>query len=80
MMPEPDPELRQRLEALEHAKGLEGLIAELSDVDPIALATVDTKNPLRVRRAIERALTNGPRLEVMLPPFVRAYSPKVPRI
>jgi tRNA dimethylallyltransferase len=50
----PDPSLRsERTERAATAAGLEELAAELSRRDPDAVATVDTRNPRRLIRALE---------------------------
>ncbi len=64
-----DPALRQRLADDEAAKGLPHLVDELMRLDPIAHAKTDLANPVRVRRAIERALSPGPPLKIELPAF-----------
>ncbi|MBX3110577.1 MAG: tRNA (adenosine(37)-N6)-dimethylallyltransferase MiaA [Fimbriimonadaceae bacterium] len=61
----PDPALRQELAAT----ALPELVARLRELDPDAAAQTDLANPVRVRRAIERALSPAPPLRVTLPPF-----------
>ena len=51
----PDAELRQSLEKVLDDKGLDSLVAYLSELDPEAGETIDLRNPRRVMRAIERA-------------------------
>ncbi|MFW5698198.1 MAG: tRNA (adenosine(37)-N6)-dimethylallyltransferase MiaA [Fimbriimonadaceae bacterium] len=71
MKPPPDPGLRAELEAQEQAEGLPGLLLRLEALDSDAYTKVDRQNPVRVRRAIERALTQAEPLQVELPPFDR---------
>ena len=52
---EADPNLRRELENLLNSDGLEALAERLRALDPLALATVDARNPRRLIRAIERA-------------------------
>lgn len=65
----PEPALRESLMAEEQRDGLPALVTKLQELDPEAAATTDLANPVRVRRAIERALTEAPKIEVDLPPF-----------
>lgn len=54
-IPRPDAALRQSLEALP----LEKVVEWLREKDPAALGNIDSRNPLRVRRALEIVLTTG---------------------
>ena len=56
----PNPELRERLEALVEGDGLEALFARLEELDPAAAARIDHRNARRVIRAIEVAEATGP--------------------
>ena len=56
----PDPELRRNLEKMLDDKGLDSLVAYLSELDPEAGETIDLRNPRRVMRAIERARAGEP--------------------
>lgn len=61
---EPDPGLRQRLEAQAAAEGAMSLHRELKRVDPEAAAAIDPRNVRRVIRALEVRWTTGrPALE-----------------
>ena len=71
LMPEPDPELRQRLQQKLQAEGIDALLQELWEADPEAYKRVDHRNPVRVTRALERALDRRTASPVVLPPFVR---------
>ena len=54
-----DPDVRARLEAEFLAVGLEPLVDRLRDLAPRRAATVDTRNPRRVVRALEIAAVEG---------------------
>jgi tRNA dimethylallyltransferase len=56
---EPSPELRAELEAQLQREGLASLVKRLAAVDPASAAVVDVRNPRRVIRALEVALTTG---------------------
>ncbi len=66
----PDPELRAHFMAREEAEGLPALVAELQSLAPETAAETDLKNPVRVRRALER-LQAAPADPIQLPPFAR---------
>ncbi len=70
---EPDPSLRQRLEAQAAAEGPKSLYRELERVDQQAAAAIDPRNVRRVIRALEVRYTTGqPALERRMkhpPPF-----------
>lgn len=65
----PDPLLREALNARFAANGLESLVNELSERDPKAAATTDLKNPVRVIRALERAIAPTKSITFELPTF-----------
>ena len=54
-MPKVNADLRARIRALP----VEDALAELCEKDPAAPATIDTRNPVRVRRALEIVLLTG---------------------
>ena len=56
---EVDPALRKELEARLTAEGLPALVAELRALNPSGLGMLDTENPRRVVRALERCLASG---------------------
>ena len=56
---EPDGALRAELEAALAREGVEALAARLRSVDPESAASIDVRNPRRVIRALEVALTTG---------------------
>lgn len=58
-MPEVSPELREQLTQLYQTEGLEPLLAQLQQLDPLYFATVDKANPQRVMRALEVCLASG---------------------
>lgn len=58
-MPEADLALRAVLNQRYQAQGLEGLVQELKDKDPVYAQQVDLKNPQRVIRALEVCLSTG---------------------
>ncbi|MGH2588558.1 MAG: tRNA (adenosine(37)-N6)-dimethylallyltransferase MiaA [Dehalococcoidia bacterium] len=57
----PDPALRARLEARVASDGVAALHTELADLDHEAAMRVDDRNPRRVIRALEIALSGGAR-------------------
>jgi len=61
----PDPELRAELDAQE----LDQLLEQLTRRDPEAAAKVDQKNKVRVRRALERALSPSQSIAINIPPY-----------
>lgn len=56
---EVDPELRAQLDARLAGEGLDALVAELRALNPEGLGTLDTQNPRRVLRALERCRATG---------------------
>lgn len=67
----PDPALRRALLERERQEGLAPLVEDLRRVDPEAARRIDLRNPVRVRRALERALGPSEAIPVRLPPFRR---------
>lgn len=63
----PDPQLRARLMERERREGLDALVADLRKAG--RAEGVDLANPVRVRRALERALGAAGTLAFRLPPF-----------
>jgi tRNA dimethylallyltransferase len=63
----PAPDLRASLMEREQRDGVQGLVRELMEIDPST--TVDLKNPVRVRRALERHLSKSSLISVRLPAF-----------
>jgi tRNA dimethylallyltransferase len=56
---EVEPALRAELESRLAGEGLEALVAELRALNPGGLGTLDTQNPRRVLRALERCRATG---------------------
>jgi tRNA dimethylallyltransferase len=52
-MPDPDPEIRNRLEMRLNTEGLDALTDDLKKLDPESWEDLDLKNPKRVMRALE---------------------------
>jgi tRNA dimethylallyltransferase len=71
-MPAPDPALRKALEERERFEGREALARELAERSPETAERTDLKNPVRVRRALERLADPRPPIEFELPPFRQA--------
>ncbi|HUG09939.1 MAG TPA: tRNA (adenosine(37)-N6)-dimethylallyltransferase MiaA [Opitutaceae bacterium] len=53
------PGLREKIEARLEREGVEALVVELSRLNPAGLGALDTRNPRRVVRALERCLATG---------------------
>jgi tRNA dimethylallyltransferase len=58
-IPDPDPEIRLQLKQRYEAEGLEKILVELSELDPVFYEKVDKMNPARVLRGLEVCLTTG---------------------
>lgn len=58
-LPDPAPELRQKLKEQETQEGLASLQDLLKKLDPVFYETVDLQNPVRLRRALEVCITTG---------------------
>ncbi len=65
----PSPVIRERVTSLHAAEGLPGLLRALNELNPEGLGALDTHNPRRVIRALERCLTSGQSLLTMLANF-----------
>jgi tRNA dimethylallyltransferase len=63
-------EIRTRVRGLDEARALE----ELRALNPLGLGKLDTKNPRRVARALERCLASGETLAVLGERFARQAS------
>ncbi|QRV02759.1 tRNA (adenosine(37)-N6)-dimethylallyltransferase MiaA [Arcanobacterium phocisimile] len=66
--PGTDPEIRAELESIAETRGLEPLIAELTEKDPVSAQTINLANPRRVIRALEVVRLTG-----------KSYTPVFPR-
>lgn len=51
--------VRAKVAEIYEASGLEGLLSELNQASPEGIGNLDTKNPRRVLRALERCLASG---------------------
>ena len=69
------PELRAELERRLETEGLASLVAELSDLNDGNLGGLDTANPRRVVRALERCRASGRTLETLRVDFAARASP-----
>jgi tRNA dimethylallyltransferase len=67
--PAPDPNLRAELEDRLANEGLPVLVAELEKRKPELAKKTDLMNPVRVRRALERCLSDAPPIKFTLPSF-----------
>lgn len=67
--PLPDPELRTALMRREEDEGLGSLVEQLDRLHPGHF--VDVKNPIRVRRALERLLQPTEPFRFSIPPFLK---------
>jgi tRNA dimethylallyltransferase len=64
-------EIRARVSAALESGGTEGLVAELAKLNPAGLGSLDTANPRRVARALERCLASGRTLSELAADFAR---------
>jgi len=71
LKPEPDQALRDRLQERLREEGPEALLSELEGLDPAAHKRIDYRNPVRITRALERALDRRPAEPIEIPPFTR---------
>ncbi len=58
-LPEAEPEIRERINALYESKGIQGLQEFLKELDPIYYDQVDLNNRQRLSRALEVCITTG---------------------
>jgi tRNA dimethylallyltransferase len=65
----PNSAIRAELQEREIRQGLHVLVAELQERSPHIAANTDLKNPVRVRRALEKILDPGPKVEFIVPNF-----------
>ena len=68
-------ELRARIAARYDAEGLPSLVAELRSLNPGGLGSLDTANPRRVVRALERCLASGETLAGLAAAFAAQPPP-----
>ena len=64
-------ELRSGVSAILEKGGLSALVAELAKLNPGGLGSLDTANPRRVARALERCLASGRTLSELAADFAR---------
>ncbi|MCC5808062.1 MAG: tRNA (adenosine(37)-N6)-dimethylallyltransferase MiaA [Opitutales bacterium] len=69
------PEIRERAGWIFETGGLEGAVDELRALNPAGLGDLDTKNPRRVARALERCLASGRSLAEQAEAFSRQGTP-----
>lgn len=67
----PDPALREELMLREKKEGLGALVADLEKLDSELASRVDKKNPVRVRRALEKVIGGGSQIKIRIPPFLK---------
>ncbi|MBX3115431.1 MAG: tRNA (adenosine(37)-N6)-dimethylallyltransferase MiaA [Fimbriimonadaceae bacterium] len=67
----PDEELREQLMLREKNEGLQSLVDELTQKAKHIAEATDLKNPVRVRRALER-IANPQNIEFNVPPYQKA--------
>lgn len=69
------PELRAELEVRLQTHGLPALVKELAALDPLGIQGIDTNNPRRILRALERCRTTGRSLTDLAAEFARQPRP-----
>jgi tRNA dimethylallyltransferase len=69
------PEIRERVAALLGQAGPGALVVELRRLNPEGLGALDTANPRRVARALERCLASGRPLAALAADFARQPGP-----
>ncbi len=67
----PDPALREELMRREQEEGLGALVAELERLNSEIARRVDLKNPMRVRRALEKILGGDTGIMFVIPGFLK---------
>ena len=67
--------IRSEVAKLYENKGLEGLLAELNQRSPKGLGNLDTLNPRRVQRALERCMASGKSLPDLQAEFAARAEP-----
>ncbi|MFT3867271.1 MAG: tRNA (adenosine(37)-N6)-dimethylallyltransferase MiaA [Nibricoccus sp.] len=69
------PELREEIDAQFKKDGLPGLLVALERLNPAGLGSLDTANPRRVVRALERCRASGKTLAELAADFARQRGP-----
>lgn len=67
--------VREKTAKLFEGKGLDGLLQALEQLNPNGVAKLDTKNPRRVMRALERCLASGKTLSELQAEFAARPKP-----
>ncbi len=67
--PAPPKEVRDKILNQEKQFGLKTLYDQLQELDPFTAKEIDPQNPIRVRRALEKALAPQPKITFQLPGF-----------
>lgn len=67
--PIPPLELRKRIEIELKEQGIEALFHQLQCLSPEVASKIDSKNPVRVSRALEKIMDPRPPFSINLPPF-----------
>lgn len=76
----PDPAVRDEILAWERRDGLSTLSAHLIEAAPDVAAATDLRNPMRVRRALEKLRTQEQVRPVHLPPFLQVKTGLNPNV
>lgn len=69
------PELRKEIEQRLQTEGLASLVNELASIDPQGIQAIDTQNPRRVVRALERCRATGRSLSALAADFANQPRP-----
>ncbi len=69
------PELRAEIEGCLRTEGLGRLVEDLASRDPVGIRSIDTSNPRRVVRALERCRATGRSLAELAAEFARQPRP-----
>lgn len=65
----------EEVERLNTKKGLDGLVLELTRLNPLGLGDLDTRNPRRVTNALKRCLASGKTVNALKESFLEGRSP-----
>lgn len=65
------PEIRREVQGHFEREGREGLVRRLLELNPTGLGSLDTANPRRLTRALERCLASGRTLKELAEAFAR---------
>ncbi len=78
LMPPPSAEIREEIRLREESGGLTALVQWLQETNSEVAEQIDLKNPVRVRRALERVLSPQSENLFPLPPYKRVKIALVP--